>query len=246
VRCSSFSEDSASAADAAPEAAGPDGGLTDATDPDACVPFLTDDFQRQAAFGPPWADSLVFGDGGARIYDFDGGVRGLVVDVPPPSGGFLLVNAVPDGATSAELEYDTAVGFEGDAGGPDGGALWGVGFPEFGVEEPEASVRFGMSVFYGVWLVDGVRNFHDAAVTDTSAYAPVNPLVGEVHVRLVVTFGSAGGVAVTTTNSTGGTQTQYVPFPSGAGLKRLGVGVTTAGASPRALASFAHVRACWR
>jgi hypothetical protein len=252
VRCSSFSGDSASTDDAGPEAsaldgpAGLDGGLTDAADPDACVPLLDDEFQRPAAFGSPWDTFYNSGTAQAAIVELDGGVRNLFVDVPPPEGGYLLVKGIPDGAVRAELEYDTEVVIGGDAGGPDGGQVWGVGFPEFSVEELDASVRLGTSVFLGQWLIDGARYFQADASADTSKYAVLSAINAPVHVRLVATFGSAGGLEVTITNGSGGTQTQRVAFPNGPGMKRVGVGVTSGGASPRAQARFAHVRACWR
>jgi hypothetical protein len=246
VRCSSFSGDPASTADAGPEASALDGGLTDAADPDACAPLLEDEFQRQTPAGPPWDTPLILGAAQAAIVELDGGVRNLFVDVPPPAGGYLLVKAIPDGAVRAELEYDTEVLVGGDAGGPDGGQVWGVGFPEFRVEELDASVRLGTSVFGGQWLIAGARNFQADASADTSKFAVINAITALVHVRLVATFGSAGGVEVTITNGSGGTQIQGVAFPNGPGIKRVGLGVTSGGASPRAQARFAHVRACWR
>jgi hypothetical protein len=256
VRCSSFAGDSASVADAGPEAApldgglndaaDPDGGLTDAADPDACVPLLTDEFQRASPFGAPWDTFFSAGAAQATIIAFDGGVQGLFVDVPAPAGGYLLVKALPDDAARAELEYDTGVVIGGDAGGPDGGQIWGVAFPEIGVEELDASVALGTSLFWGQWLVDGARSFRGDASADMSNYAPINPIVDPVHVRLVATFGSAGVVEVTITSYRGGTQTQRAPFPNGPGAKSVRVGVTSGGASPRAQAAFAHVRACWR
>jgi hypothetical protein len=257
VRCSSFSGDSTSVADAASEAApldGPadrDGGLTDAADPDAadpdaCVPLLTDEFQRPFPFGAPWDTFFSAGAAQATIIKFDGGVQGLFVDVPAPAGGYLLVKALPDEAARAELEYDTGVLIGGDAGGPDGGQVWGVAFPEILVDELDASVALGTSLYMGQWLVDGARNFHGDASADTSKYAPITPIVDPVHVRLVATFGSAGAIEATITSGNGVVQTQRVPFPSGPGAKRVGVGVTSGGASPHAQAAFAHVRACWR